>query len=223
MRGQGVVSGLGERLGMLRAARSISVKELAVALSVPYSDLLRLESGPRRQPPADLLRRLSDYFATTEAYILLGEEPSPNELRIGFFRHYEALGSQRRQALKFEPIQGRIEEVLRYLESAYPTVLDRRQVAARLGYTPQSLDDVLRGRAPLESHLLKRLSSQVGLSMDFFVRGDFFGGAVPDDTGLSPDKLSAYYQVVQEAIAAGISPTTLRKAVQLLSVRSDEP
>lgn len=216
------MGGIDERLSLLRAARSISLKELAATSGVPFSDLLRVECGPRRQPQGDIVRRLADYFHTTEAYLLVGEEPSPTDLRAGFFRYYESLGAARREALKFEPIQGRIEAVLNFLEQSYPTVLDRRLVAARVGYSPQSLEDVVRGVAPLHSHLLRHLCSQTGISMDFFVRGDFFGGAVPDDAGISPDRLSAYYQVVQEAIAAGISPGALRQAVRILAMRDRE-
>jgi hypothetical protein len=39
---------------------------------------------------------------------------------------------------------------------------------------------------------------------------------------LGPDRLATYYQVVQEAIAAGISPAMLRKAIQILSARDQE-
>lgn len=214
-------NGFATRLKRLRTARSLSVKELEVLTSIPYSELIRLENGSG-QPSPDLVRRLADFYHTSSDYLLRGEEPSASVLRDGFMRHYDSLGDQERQRLKFAPIQGRVKVVLDYLETAYPDILDRARVAGKLGYPPQALDDVLRDAAPLQSHLLRLLANLVGLSLDFFIRGDFFGGAVPDEHTMDPRRLSAYYQVVQEAIAAGVSPGALRKAVQILSIPEHE-
>jgi transcriptional regulator with XRE-family HTH domain len=214
--------GLGSRLTSLRAVRGISVRDLSITTGIPFGDLVALESGTKRQAGSDLVRRLSEFFYTSGEYLLSGAEPSPAVLRAGFFRFYDALNASERGALKFAPIQSRIDTALRFLETAYPTLLDRTQVAARVGYSLQALEDVLSGNGPLYSHLLKRLAALMGLGLDFFVRGDFFGGVVDADADLSPARLSEYYQVVQEAIAQGISPGTLRKAVQILAIRDQE-
>lgn len=211
-----------ERLVRLRTLRCLPVKELAALTGIAYPELVRLEGGAGRTPSADVTRRLADFFNTTGEYLVSGQGPGPAALRAGFYRYYDSLGAEERQGLKFAPIQARVEAVLRFMESAYPGVLDRTQVAARLGYTPQALVDVLQGAAPLESHLLKLLVNLTGLSLEFFVRGDFFGGVVSQEPNISPARLSEYYQVVQEAIAAGISPAALRKAVQIMSIRDLE-
>gem|GEM_PF-2473900 len=210
------------RLVSLRGMRNVSARELAAITGIPYSDLLSLESGSRKRPSADVLRRLADCFHTTGEYLLNGDEPSPVALRAGFFRFYDSLAAEERQQLKYAPIQRRVEAVLQFLEHSYPTLYDRGRMAARLGYTPEALADVLQGTAPLQSYLLKLLGTMVGLERDFFVRGDFFGGAVPAEQDLRPDMLAEYYRVVQEAIAAGVTPAALRKAVRILAIRDYE-
>lgn len=217
-----MTEGLGTRLARLRAERGLAGREVSVMTSIPYGDLVALEAGNRRRIQADIVRKLADFFRTTPDYLLDGQEPAPSTLRAGFFRYYDALPTEVRERLKFAPIQERMMAVLQFLQQSYPTLLDRSRVAARLGYSPEALDDVLRGDAPLQSRLLKLLSGLVGLSTDFLVRGDFFGGAVEAEHSMSPDVLSQYYQVVQEAIAAGISPGALRKAVHILAIRDQE-
>lgn len=212
------MSTIGERLAHLRSVRSLSLKELASRCSIPYPDLLRLEHGGGQTDPA-LVTRLCRFLQTTEEYLLLGEEPSPASIRALYFRHYAELSEAERTALKYAPIQKRVEAVVQFLERSFPTALSRAQVAPRLGYTVEALGDLLRGAAPLQSQILRLLAGLCGLNMDFFVRGDFFGGAVGQENGLPPDLLDQYYQVVQEAIAAGISPAALRQAMRILAVR----
>lgn len=212
----------GDRLVHLRSQRSLSGRELAARVGVPYQELLALENGARRDPPPDVIRRLADFFHTTAEFILNGTVPSPAVLRASFFRYYDSLSAPERQALKFAPIEARIEAVLNFMADAFPTLFERAQVAAQLGYTPQALEDVLRGAAPLYSPLLKRLIALVGLPQDFIVRGDFFGGAESAHSTIDPDRLNQYYEVVQEAVSLGISPATLRKAIRILSIRDQE-
>lgn len=210
--------GIDLRFSRLRAARSVTTRELAVVTGLAHTDLIRLESGSRRRLSPDLLRHLAEYFNTTEEYLAAGAEPAPAALRAGFLREYDRLTPSARQALKLAPIQARVEAILQFLERSYPTLLDFSQMAARLGYTPASLADVLKGAAPLQSHLLRLLASHAGLPLDFLIRGDFFGGVAQDELGVDPARLSEYYQVVQAAIAAGVSPGALRKAVQILAI-----
>lgn len=214
--------GLGTRIAHLRKARGISAGELAVIIGVPHGELLALESASRRRVSPAVVKKLADWFNTATDYLLEGKEPSPGALRNGFFRHYDALEPDVRSALKFAPIQARMELVLEFLEQSYPTIFDRAQVAGRLGYSPDALADVLSGQAQLQSRLLRLLAGLVGLTIDFLVRGDFFGGVVESEESMSPAMLSQYYQVVQEAIAAGISPAALRKAVLILAIRDQE-
>ncbi|HWI61216.1 MAG TPA: helix-turn-helix transcriptional regulator [Symbiobacteriaceae bacterium] len=214
--------GLGSRVARLRSGRGIALRDLSVITGIAQNELLALENGARRKPAADTVRRLAEYFNTTADYLLNGAEPTPGALRNGFFRYYDALAPEDRERLKFMPIQARMEAILAFLEISYPTIMDRSQVAARLGLSPEALADVLAGHGPLQSRLLRLLSGLVGLTMDFLVRGDFFGGVVEAEQSLSPALLSQYYQVVQEAIAAGISPAALRKAVNILAIRDQE-
>jgi len=218
-----VSDGIGERFSRLRGARSITVRELAGATGLPHADLMRLESGARRRPSPELLQRMADYFNTTVEYLRTEAEPAPAALRAGFLREVDRLPTAARYSLKFAPIQGRVEAVLHFLQRSYPTLLDLPQMSARLGYSPASLEDVLRGTAPLQSHLLRLLASHVGLPLDFFIRGDFFGGAALDEHAVDSSRLAEYYQVVQEAIAAGVSPEALRQAVRILAIREGGP
>lgn len=213
---------MGARVAHLRTARRLSVRELAAVSGIPYADLIALEQGRRREPSPELVRRLADLFHTTSDYLMHGSEPSSAALRTGFLRAYESLDAAERQRLKFAPIQERVAVALNFLEQSYPDLLHRTAVAARLGYTPEALADVLGGTAPLESHLLRLLAKLLGLTRHFFVRGDFFGGVVDQAAGVDPNRLNEYYQVVQEAIAAGVSPDALRKAVHILSIREQE-
>jgi transcriptional regulator with XRE-family HTH domain len=217
-----VVVGIKERLGRLRSFRSMSTKELSAITGTSYSELMRLEGEARRPPSPDLIRKLADFFNTTGEYLLSGVEPTPDHLRVGFYRFYDSLSAEERQQLKYAPIQERIGAVLRFLYGSYPDLFDRIQMSARLGYTPQALDDILSGTAPLQTHLLKELSGQTGLTFDFYVRGDFFGGADGSDATISPERLSEYYRVVQEAIANQITPGALRRAIQILAIRNQE-
>lgn len=212
------LSTIGERLAHLRAARSLSLKELASRCSIPYADLLRVEHGGGQPEPA-AASRICRFFHTTEEYLTMGEEPAPASIRALYFRYYSDLSEAQRTAMKYAPIQKRVEAVVEFLEQRFPTALSRSHVAPRLGYTAEALGDVLRGSAPLQSQVLRLLSSLSGLNIDFFVRGDFFGGAVQPENDLPPELLDQYYQVVQEAIAAGISPGALRQALRILAVR----
>jgi len=211
---------LAGRLQQLRTAQAISAMELANRSGVPYAEIVRLESRPRGRVEPEVVRRLASAMQTTPEYLAEGREPDPAALRVGLVRAYGALGPDERERLKYAPIQERLDFVLGYMEQSFPTVLDRRQMAARLGYTPEALTEVLAGMAPLQSHLLKRLANQVGLPVDFFVRGDLFGGA-DDVRNSDPARIREYYEVVQEAMAAGISPGTLRKAVRILAARDE--
>lgn len=210
--------GIDQRFSRLRAARSITTRELAVVTGLAHADLVRLENGAQRRLAPDLLRHLAEYFNTTEEYLESGAEPSPAALRAGFLHEYDRLAPAAHQALKLAPIQARVEAILQFFERSYPTLLDFPQMAARLGYTPASLADVLKGAAPLQSHLLRLLASYAGLPLDFLIRGDFFGGVAQEERGVDPARLSEYYQVVQAAIDAGVSPRALRKAVQILAI-----
>lgn len=213
---------MGERLGRLRQGRGLSVKALATQTEIPAPELQRLEGGARRGIPAEWLTALAQALETSPAFLQEGRPPEPREVAAGFLRHWDRLPATQREALKLAPIQGRIEALLRYLESSYPGPWDRLGAAALLGYTPDSLAQILAGEAPLQSPLLQRISQVTGLSRDFFVRGDLFGGVAGED-GIGGAQLQAYYEVVQEAARAGISPGLLRKAVRILALRPEEP
>lgn len=215
------MGGLGERLGRLRQGRGLSVKALATQTEIPAQELQRLEGGARRGIPAEWLRALAQALETSPAFLQEGRPPEPREVAAGFLRHWDRLTATQREALKLAPIQGRIEALLRYLESSYPGPWDRPGAAALLGYTPDSLAQILAGEAPLQSPLLQRISQVTGLPRDFFVRGDLFGGVAGED-GIGGAQLQAYYEVVQEAARAGISPGLLRKAARILALRSEE-
>jgi transcriptional regulator with XRE-family HTH domain len=216
------VIGLSHRLARLREARGLGLKEVSTLSGIPLHGLKRLEGGTRRGFPADWLASLAALFFTTEAFLRDGRQPDPGEVRTGFLRYWENLGRSEREGLRYAPIQGRIEAVLRYVASAFPGAMDREAVAAALGYTPDSLAQILSGAAPLQSPLLQRLAGLTDLPRDFFVRGDLFGGVAGED-GIGAADLRAYYDVVQEAARAGISPSLLRRAVQLLALREDDP
>jgi len=211
------VESLGERISLMRSGHSISQREVATRARLPYPEVVRLEAGGKRRPASDATVRLADFFHTTEAYLVHGLEPSPPELRNTFLHYYERLDPGLREQLKFAPIQHRVELALNYLERSYPTLLGRRHMAARLGHTLQSLEDVLNDTAPLNTHLLNRLASLMGMDLEFFVRGDFFGGVeeVSDDLDLAA--LADYYQVVKEAIRLGVSSNKIRAFVQDLA------
>jgi transcriptional regulator with XRE-family HTH domain len=213
------VGGLGERLGRLRQARDLSWRELATRTEIPVQELQRLAGGARKGIPAEWLTALAQTLETTESFLQEGRPPESREVANGFLRHWDGLTRAERDALKYAPIQGRIEAVLGYLAQRFPGLWDRAEAAATLGYTSDSLAQILAGEAPLQSPLLLRLSQVTGLSRDFFVRGDLFGGAAGED-GIAGAQLQAYYEVVQEAARAGISPATLRRAVRILALRS---
>lgn len=209
------------RLASLRSHRGLSVKDLSVETGISHGELLALENGGRRSPPPDLVRKLAEFFCTTPEYLRTGAEPTPAQLRAGFFRFYDRLGPEVQQGLKLVPIQGRVRTVIEFLGAACPTLFEHSQVASRLGLSEQALEDVLRGAGPIQTQMLKLLAQLVGLDLNFFVRGDFFGGVVPGEHDISPSRLSEYYQVVREAMEAGISPSALRKAVQILAIREE--
>jgi transcriptional regulator with XRE-family HTH domain len=215
------VGSLGERIGLVRSGHSISQRELASSARLSYAELVRLEAGGKRRPASDAVARLADFFHTTEAYLVHEQEPAPPDLRATFLHYFERLDPRLRAQLKYAPIQRRVDLALRFLERSYPTLFGRRHVAARLGHTLPSLEDVVSGTAPLNTHLLKRLASLMGLDLDFFVRGDLFGGVEDEDANLDLSTLVDYYQVVKEAISLGVSPDKIRAAVRDLAKLHD--
>lgn len=217
------MAGLGDRLERLRQERGLSWRELAARTEIPVQELQRLEGGARKGVPAEWLTALAQALGTTAAFLQEGRPPEPREVAAGFLRYWDRLARAERDTLKFAPIQGRIEALLDYLARTFPGLWDRAGAAAALGYTPDSLAQILAGEAPLQSPLLQRLSQLTGLPRDFFVRGDLFGGAAGED-GIAAAQLQAYYEVVQEAAREGISPSMLRRAVRILALRSlDNP
>lgn len=217
------MAGLGERLERLRQVRSLSWRELATRTEIPVQELQRLESGARKGIPAEWLTPLAQALGTTPAFLQEGRPPEPREVANAFLSYWDRLSRTERDALKLAPIEGRIEAILTYMASAFPGLWDRAGAAAALGYTPESLAQILAGEAPLHSPLLQRLSQLTGLARDFFVRGDLFGGVAGED-GIGSAQLQAYYEVVQEAARAGILPAQLRQAVRILALRSvDNP
>jgi len=216
------VGSLGERIGLVRSGHSISQRELASSARLSYAELVRLEAGGKRRPASDAVARLADFFHTTEAYLVHEHEPSPPDLRTAFLHYFERLDPGLRADLKYAPIQRRVELALQFLERSFPTLFGRRHMAARLGHTLPSLADVLNGTAPLNTHLLKRLASMMGLDLEFFVRGDLFGGAEDEDADYDLSTLASYYQVVKEAISLGVSPDKMRAVVRDLAKFNDK-
>lgn len=213
---------LGERIGLVRSGHSISQRELASAARLSYSELVQLEAGGKRRPASDAVARLAEFFHTTEAYLAHEHEPAPADLRTTFLHYFERLDPSVRAELKYAPIQRRVDLALRFLERSYPTLFGRRHMAARLGHTLPSLEDVLNDSAPLSTHLLKRLALMMGLDLEFFVRGDLFGGVDGEDANLDLIALADYYQVVKEAINLGVSPDKIRAAVREMAKFHDE-
>lgn len=217
------MAGLGERLERLRQLRGLSWRELAIRTEIPVQELQRLAGGARKGLPAEWLTPLAQALETSPAFLQEGRPPEPREVAAGFARYWDRLSRAERDGLKLAPIQGRIEAMLTYMSTAFPGLWDRSGAAAALGYTPDSLAQILAGEAPLQSPLLQRLSQLTGVPRDFFVRGDLFGGVASED-GIGAAQLQAYYEVVQEAAREGISPAMLRRAVRILALRSvDNP
>jgi transcriptional regulator with XRE-family HTH domain len=223
MPGGGLMSGLGERLQRLRQGRGLTWKEVATRTGIPVQELQRLEAGARKGIPAEWLSDLANLLGTTQGFLQEGRSPESREVADGFLQEWDALPRPERESLRYAPIQGRIAALLSHLGRRFPGLWDREGVAAALGYTPDSLDQILVGEAPLQSPLLQRLVQLSGLPRDFFVRGDLFGGVAGAD-GIGDAQLRAYYEVVQEAARGGISPGLLRRAVRILALRShDDP
>lgn len=217
------MAGLGERLERLRQLRGFSWRELAARTEIPAQELQRLAGGARKGIPAEWLDPLAQALETSATFLREGRPPEPREVASGFLRYWDRLSRSERDALKLAPIEGRIEAMLTYLAASFPSLWDRAGAAAALGYTPDSLAQILAGEAPLQSPLLQRLGQLTGLGRDFFVRGDLFGGVAAED-GMGAAQLQAYYEVVQEAAREGISPSMLRRAVRILALRAvDNP
>lgn len=217
------MAGLGERLERLRQVRGLSWRELATRAEIPVQELQRLAGGARKGIPAEWVTPLAQALGTTVAFLQEGRPPEPREVAAGFLHHWDRLTRTERDTLRLAPIQGRIEAILSYVATTFPGLWDRAGAAAALGYTPDSLAQILAGEAPLQSPLLQRLSQLTGLPRDFFVRGDLFGGVAVED-GIGAAQLQAYYEVVQEAAREGITPSMLRRAVRILALRSvDNP
>lgn len=70
---RGIVSvHIGDRIRILRERRGMSQKHLAHALNMPNQSLSNYERG-YREPPAEVLKKLADYFEVSVDY-LLGRE-----------------------------------------------------------------------------------------------------------------------------------------------------
>jgi transcriptional regulator with XRE-family HTH domain len=215
------MQGWGERLERLRQARGLGWKELSARTEIPIQALQRLTAGARKGVPAEWLAALVQALGTTAGFLQEGRPPEPREVATGFLRHWDGLSRAERDALKYAPIQGRIEALLTYLAQAFPGLYDREGIAAALGYTPDSLAQILAGEAPLQSPLLQQICHLTGLPRDFFVRGDLFGGVAGED-GIPATQLREYYAVVLEAAQEGIPPAMLLKAVRILALRAPD-
>lgn len=82
---------LGVRLKNLRQEQKKSLQELADAIGISKAHLWELEAGKSKNPSAELLKSLSDYFKVSISY-LVGEDPEQAEGKMKvMFRQLQEL------------------------------------------------------------------------------------------------------------------------------------
>ena len=67
---------IGQRISMLRKSRGMTQRQLAKAMKVSTSAIGMYEQG-RREPSAELIVKLCDYFSVSTQYLLTGTPYSP--------------------------------------------------------------------------------------------------------------------------------------------------
>jgi transcriptional regulator with XRE-family HTH domain len=87
------------RLKQIRQRSGKSLQELADAIAISKGHLWDLESGKSSNPSAELLRKLSDEFRVTVAW-LVGEEPGDDEELRVMFRQLQELEPKDREIVQ---------------------------------------------------------------------------------------------------------------------------
>jgi transcriptional regulator with XRE-family HTH domain len=79
----------------LRLRSGKSLQELADAIGVSKAHIWDMENGNSKNPSADVLKKLSDYFKVSVAYFFGEEAGDDDELKV-MFRQLQELGPEER-------------------------------------------------------------------------------------------------------------------------------
>src|SRR6267142_383608 len=89
---------LGAKLTALRLKKGASLQEVADAVGVSKAHVWELEKGRSRNPSADLIKRLADYFGQDLEFLVGMEKSKVTEVEEAqlFYRDLKSLGKEDR-------------------------------------------------------------------------------------------------------------------------------
>jgi transcriptional regulator with XRE-family HTH domain len=89
---------LGSKLTALRLKKGNSLQEVADAVGVSKAHIWELEKGRSKNPSADLIKRLADYFGQSVEYLIGGEKTKATDVDEAqlFYRDLKSLGKEDR-------------------------------------------------------------------------------------------------------------------------------
>ncbi|SRR5260221_13026266 len=90
---------LGAKLTTLRLKKGASLQEVADAVAVSKAHIWELEKGRSKNPSADLIKRLADYFGQDFEFLVGTEKVSEIEEAQLFYRDLKSLKKEDRDLI----------------------------------------------------------------------------------------------------------------------------
>lgn len=89
---------LGAKLTALRLKKGASLQEVADAVGVSKAHIWELEKGRSKNPSADLIKRLADYFGQDVEFLVGSEKSKVSEIEEAqlFYRDLKSLSKEER-------------------------------------------------------------------------------------------------------------------------------
>lgn len=92
---------LGSKLTALRLKKGASLQEVADTVGVSKAHIWELEKGRSKNPSADLIKRLADYFGQDLEFLVGSEKSKISEIEVAqlFYRDLKSLSKEDRDLI----------------------------------------------------------------------------------------------------------------------------
>jgi len=210
---------VGRRVARLREVHGESLREAAIRTGVSHTTIARIEKGEVTGSFQSTLRKIADGYHVRMEFLLGGRD-----VRQDFVFSLHRLPAEQRSKLYFMPTRTRIQMVLRFLLAEYPADFPPDPLAASLGLSVPDLMAFLAQTSPFldppvdEHQLATGLAAITGIPRHWFL-----SGSLGEESGdmMPLEVVSAFVILMKKAAVAGIQPSILEMAIDLLIMKSD--
>ncbi len=207
---------IGRRVAKLREAHGESLRDAAYRTGVSHTTIARIEKDDVIGSFQSTLRKIADGYGVRVEYLLGSRDPRQEFLgAIGRLNQYE------RARLCFLSMRSRLRMTVDFLTSEFPDEFSVEQLTQVLGTSPTALEAMLEKEteepAPQDSRMAETLSRLTGIPFPWFT-----SGAISSEPGeaIASEQASQLARLMKKAALAGLAPTELEMAIDLLITRA---